>query len=53
MRTGAMRKCENLLLYGRKRRFSTIGSMTLWKKEEILYNWKHEKYYNKDENQEL
>ena len=27
--------------------------VTLWKKEEILYNWKHEKYYNKDENQEL
>ena len=22
-----MRKCENLLLYGRKRGFSTIGSM--------------------------
>ena len=25
--------------------------ITVWKKEEVLYNLKHEKYYNKDEKQ--
>ena len=25
--------------------------ITLWKEEEVLYNSKHEKYYNKDEKQ--
>ena len=27
--------------------------ITLWKEEEVLYNLKHEKYYNKDEKQKL